>query len=71
MKNLNLAAYGVAEMNRDEMKATEGGIVGLILLGIAATIVYAVPFICQAVENYELQQRRDSWGRNEAAKWNY
>jgi hypothetical protein len=42
MKNLNLAAYGVAEMNPREMKATEGGFLlaaGILLLGAAILVI--------------------------------
>jgi NADH:ubiquinone oxidoreductase subunit 2 (subunit N) len=69
MKNLNLAAYGVAEMNRQEMKAAEGGVALIIGIMVAAVAAYCIPFVYKAVQNYQNQKRYESWSRNEAAKW--
>jgi len=46
MKNLDLNAYGVSEMNHQEMVETDGGglITGLIILG--CIVVAAVATIC-------------------------
>jgi lactobin A/cerein 7B family class IIb bacteriocin len=52
MKNLNLAAYGVAEMNREDLKTVQGGWfppilipalvgLGLALIGVA---IYAAGY---------------------------
>lgn len=38
MKNLNLNNYGVQEMNAEEMRTTEGGIIPLFLLVVAGII---------------------------------
>ncbi len=39
MKNLDFDAYGVQEMNQQEMKKVDGGIAPLIVVGIIALLV--------------------------------
>ena len=38
MKSLDLNAYGVKEMNRQEMVETDGGLGGLLILGAIAVV---------------------------------
>ncbi len=42
MKKLDLNNYGVQEMNAEEMRITEGGILGLIVFSIAFGILQAL-----------------------------
>ena len=45
MKNLDLNAYGVEEMNTQEMAKVDGGIAPLVFIAIAAVVV-AVVYLC-------------------------
>jgi hypothetical protein len=39
MKNLDLNALGVQEMNAEEMNGTEGGFVAFIIFGVAMGLI--------------------------------
>jgi lactobin A/cerein 7B family class IIb bacteriocin len=64
MKTLELNAYGVSEMNRQEMVETDGGLGGLIVLGII--VVAAIVSGCTTnidnskTVNFNVQVNNDS-----------
>ncbi|MDD3077940.1 MAG: hypothetical protein PHH37_02395 [Paludibacter sp.] len=39
MKNLNLENYGIQEMNAEEMRVNNGGLIAELAIGIAAGLV--------------------------------
>jgi len=49
MKSLNLNAYGVSEMNQQELVETNGGIIPLVIAGITVGKVVGAVLKCGAV----------------------